>query len=154
MVNNFLTHSGGCVIVMEYSYWSAGDYGVLCNRYELLRETLRKKVLEVGTLSRIFFFGFSFGARLVQGVGYNFTMSNGGVPPIKRIDLCDPAGPGFDYQARAVPDPSMAAENVQCIHTSNDKGTTIFNCDQDMNLGYCGQWQYAATSPPKVCEIF
>lgn len=92
MIDAFLTHGGGCVIFMEYSKYSAGSYAVLCSRYALIRETLKRKVLQIGNPERIFIFGFSFGARLAQGVGYDLTMANNGVPVFKRMDLCDPAG--------------------------------------------------------------
>jgi hypothetical protein len=92
MIQSFLTHGGGCVIFMEYSKYSAGDYGVLCSRYELIKATLKRKVLEIGNLARIFIFGFSFGSRLAQGVGYDLTMANNGTPVFERMDLCDPAG--------------------------------------------------------------
>lgn len=66
------------------------------------------------------------------------------------------AGPGFDY--RPQPDHSSAAKNVQCIHTSSDKGTRHTLCDQNWKMGNCGQSQAAAGPPPKgshgLCPYF
>lgn len=50
---------------------------------------------------------------------------------------CDMAGPGFDHHT-IQPDHRVAAQNVQCIHTSRDKGTRFYNCHQDWRLGNCG----------------
>jgi hypothetical protein len=65
------------------------------------------------------------------------------------IAACDMAGPGFDGSPRILRDPTLAAKNVQCIHTSNDKGTNTRNCHQNWNMGGCGWWQAAAGPFPK-----
>lgn len=57
------------------------------------------------------------------------------------------AGPGFDHR-QIQPDHRNAAQNVQCIHTSRDKGTRFYNCHQDWRLGNCGLTQIASNSPP------
>lgn len=57
------------------------------------------------------------------------------------------AGPGFDHHT-IQPDQRAAAQNVQCIHTSRDKGTRFYNCHQDWRLGNCGFAQVAAGDPP------
>lgn len=62
--------------------------------------------------------------------------------------MCDPARPGFDRRQTALIDPEMAAKNVQCIHTSRDKGTLVRNCHQDWLMGNCGYEQEAAAEPP------
>jgi len=60
---------------------------------------------------------------------------------------CDMAGPGFDF--RPQPDHKLAAQNVQCIHTSANKGTRhTSNCNQDWKMGNCGESQPAAGEPP------
>lgn len=46
------------------------------------------------------------------------------------------------------PNHREAAQNVQCIHTSRDKGTRFYNCHQDWRLGNCGLTQVASNSPP------
>lgn len=57
------------------------------------------------------------------------------------------AGPGFDNRGKI--DHTLAAKNVQCIHTSRDKGTRNYNhCNQDWRLGNCGFTQDAASDPP------
>lgn len=57
------------------------------------------------------------------------------------------AGPGFDHNT-IQPDHKSAAQNVQCLHTSRDKGTRFYNCHQDWRLGNCGYAQIAASDPP------
>lgn len=51
-------------------------------------------------------------------------------------------GPGFDGSHRAK-DPKLGAKNVACINTSNDKGTSHYNCHQNFRMGVCGHWQIA-----------
>jgi hypothetical protein len=48
-----------------------------------------------------------------------------------------------------LPDFSVVAKNVQCIHTSSDKGTYFRTCTQNFNLGVCGYWQVAQGPFPK-----
>ena len=58
------------------------------------------------------------------------------------------AGPGFDFR-NSRSDYRDAAENVQCIHTSRDKGTRFYsNCHQNWRLGNCGFSQPGAEDPP------
>lgn len=52
------------------------------------------------------------------------------------------AGPGFDHIYRK--DPQNAAKNVQCIHTSNNLGTSERKCHQDWLMGNCGRNQPGA----------
>lgn len=53
---------------------------------------------------------------------------------------CEPAGPLFfgdlAYDLRGPA--SLAAKNVQCIHTSVVYGTMARNCHQDWEMGNCG----------------
>lgn len=58
------------------------------------------------------------------------------------------AGPGFDSRTD-LGDPKLAAKNVQCIHTSSDKGTNRRECHQNFMMGFCGQSQKAAGPFPK-----
>lgn len=66
------------------------------------------------------------------------------------------AGPGFEN--RQVSDVSEAAQNVQCIHTSNSYGTSRRNCTQNWNMGICGHSQLGAMPFPKgshgLCPYF
>lgn len=68
---------------------------------------------------------------------------------IKKIFLaCEPAGPGFDHRSPS-PDHRPAAQNVQCIHTSSDKGTRhTASCHQNWKMGNCGLSQIGASAPP------
>lgn len=59
------------------------------------------------------------------------------------FSVCDPAGPGF-YHNKAT-DPKLSAKNVQCINTSVDMGTNIYNCHQNWRMGNCGVIQPGAT---------
>lgn len=70
-----------------------------------------------------------------------------------RIDsfvVCEPAGPGFDRNATFQRQnmPMASARNVQCVHTSSDKGTALRLCHQNWNMGRCGWSQPAAAAPP------
>ena len=56
------------------------------------------------------------------------------------------AGPGFDFFSST--NSKEAARNVQCIHTSSDKGTKSRDCHQNWNMGNCGRRQAAASNPP------
>lgn len=56
------------------------------------------------------------------------------------------AGPGFDSRRNI--DHRLAAQNVQCIHTSRNFGTRYSICHQDWKMGNCGNTQDAATNPP------
>lgn len=50
--------------------------------------------------------------------------------------MCDPTGPLFDHSYTK--DPKLSANNVQCIHTTVNYGTSIYNCHQDWRMGNCG----------------
>lgn len=94
--------------------------------------------------SNMFLFGFSYGCHLVFEAGYRF-----GPRKIGRIDCCDPAGPSFQPGiALSTIHANDSAQFVQCIHTSNDYGTSGRYCQRDINLGRCGIHQPGATSPP------
>jgi hypothetical protein len=55
-------------------------------------------------------------------------------------------------------DPKPAAKNVACINTSDDKGTSVYNCHQNFRMGKCGKSQAAAGPYPKgshgLCPYF
>jgi len=56
---------------------------------------------------------------------------------------CDMAGPGFDPIAV---DHSKAGKNVQCFHSSRDKGTLIHSCHRNIMFGSCGLSQPSVAS--------
>lgn len=62
--------------------------------------------------------------------------------------MCDNAGIGFDAKSGRK-NHRQSAQFVQCLHTSNDKGTKEYNnCHQNWRLGDCGRSQPAASDPP------
>lgn len=58
---------------------------------------------------------------------------------------CDPAGHGFRYWSK---NPQEAANFVQCVHTSNTYGTSVYDCHQNWRLGLCGNRQLGARPFP------
>lgn len=63
--------------------------------------------------------------------------------------LVKTAGPGFDSVIN-MGDHSLAADNVQCIHTNSyGYGTTTRNCSQNWCMGICGMAQIGASAFPK-----
>lgn len=142
-VQQLLSHRGGCVFVMDYSPYSEDvDYFRLVSRFEIISDFLKKKFEQIGNYERQYCFGFSYGSRLCVDAAISV-----GTEMIGSMDLCDPAGPGFEWTHR-VKDPKLAAKNVACINTSTDKGTSNYNCHQNFRLGSCGNWQAAAGPYP------
>jgi hypothetical protein len=140
LITKLLEHRGGCVFFMDYSkYANVSDYFQLTPHFDGISAVMLKKVKQIGNYDRQFFFGFSFGSRLSIDVGNKI-----GNQSIARMDLCDPAGPGFDTGK----DPKPAAKVVSCIDTSTDKGTGNYNCHQNFIMGRCGSYQDAAGSYP------
>lgn len=152
MVNNFLSARGGCVILMEYSYYSQypRPYTDVAYRYFWLRDIFVNALKMFENYERMFVFGFSFGSRIAIGAGAVLTGQNRGIPQLPNLHLCDPAGPEFDYITLRYIPATNAALNVQCIGTSNDYGTKIYDCHQNFKMGRCGKRQDCATVPPKV----
>lgn len=152
-ITNLLKYTNGCVFFFDYSVYSKnGNYFALVPHYEKIADVLTKYLLHVGNPERIFMFGFSFGSRLTVEAG--IASYNGS---IERIELCDPAGPGFEGTARAKV-PTLAGRNVACISTSNNYGTTLHNCHQNFRMGNCGYAQAAHGNYPKgshgLCPYF
>lgn len=149
----------GCIVCMNYyNYSKNGNYFQLVRNFDGIAEVLTNKLRQFKTQNfhpdNFLVFGFSFGAQLALEAGRRF-----GTKLIGQIDVCEPAGPGFDrnseYQKQ---DPKDAAQNVQCIHTSSDKGTSKRNCHQNWMMGNCGKSQVAAGPKPKgshgLCPYF
>uniref|UniRef100_A0A182QGP5 Lipase domain-containing protein n=1 Tax=Anopheles farauti TaxID=69004 RepID=A0A182QGP5_9DIPT len=156
---NLRLHRGGCIACMDYSSFSSGGYGGLVGVFRDIRDVLlhflQQLRYEGVQYERTFLFGFSFGAQLALDVGGRI-----GGQELEAIDTCDMAGPGFDSdRAFKQTDFRNAAKNVQCIHTSIDKGTKFPNkCHQNWRMGQCGLRQAAAGPPPLgshgLCPVF
>jgi hypothetical protein len=145
LIKNYLKFGGGCVVFMDYGLISKLDYLTMVTQFhEPLRDVLYKKLISTGNYSRIFIFGFSHGARLSQAAGFKITQDNGGVPQIKDMHLCDAAGPLFDECPSRRVDPRLSAKNTQCINTSNNLGSNIYDCKQNFRMGKCGWSQTGA----------
>lgn len=159
LVRNLLKYRGGCVFVMDYSKFSnVSNYFALTPHFAGISAVALKKFQQIGNYDRQFCFGFSFGSRICMDVGLKI-----GNQSMDRMDVCDPAGfsntfrvlnddlknyclpgPGFDNYAN----PTLAAKSVDCINTSTDKGTSIYNCHRNYRMGYYGSAQPAAGSFP------
>lgn len=117
------------MIFMDYSKFSskAGKRGYIELLWSFygISAVLREKILSLGDTDNMVLFGFSFGSRLAIDAGIDVAEKGF---EIDKIYACDPAGPGFYYYAR---DPQKAAKFVQCINTSADKGTNVYNCHQN-----------------------
>lgn len=148
--NATLKEARGCVILMDYSYYSKQGYYQIARRFYLLRDVLANAVNKFGNYDRMHFFGFSFGARIAIGLGNNFTAMNNGTPVLPRMDLCDPAGPYFYPYEILYQKSQTAAKNVACMHTSIGYGTAVYDCHQNYRMGYCAWFQYGQRPFPKV----
>ncbi|XP_037034172.1 pancreatic triacylglycerol lipase-like [Bradysia coprophila] len=149
LMHNLNTYRHGCIVCMDYSIFSMNsNYYALVRDFNGIANVLTKKLKDFQALSfvpnNIYMFGFSFGAQLVLEAGRRF-----GKKLIKQIDVCDPAGPGFDNNIlHSRNSPRNSAQNVQCIHTSANKGTRKRDCHQNWNMGNCGNTQAAAGPRP------
>ncbi|CAO1410455.1 unnamed protein product [Diamesa serratosioi] len=162
LINKLLQYRGGCIILVDYKYYSnipnvslTETYFPLIANFSKVSNVLTKKLknLEVEGLNpdNVFMYGHSLGARLVIDAAVNF-----GKKRIKEIDVCDSAGPGFDYYNYEVPkNPQDAAKNVQCIHTTSNFGTAVYNCHQDWRMGVCGAYQIGGLDWSYLyCELY
>jgi hypothetical protein len=141
---NLLKYRGGCVFFMDYSkYSNVADYFTLTPHFQGILSVLVKKFKQIENYNRQYCFGFSFGAWLCPEAGKKV-----GTQLIDRMDLCDPAGYLAYTGITTSTDPKPAAKNVACINTSNDKGTSNYNCHQNFRMGYYGHWQLAAGPYP------
>lgn len=143
-IRNLTYYRGGCVIFMDYSVYSKRDYFFgLVPHFKQLASLLAERIRQTTQFfENVFMFGFSFGARLSfeagAQVGYNL---------IDHIQVCDPAGPGFDNEARSI-DPKLSAKYVYCINTSTEYGSHYYNCHINFRMGICGRRQIGATVRP------
>lgn len=143
IISNLTYYRGGCVIAMDYSRFSKQPYVSLTVNFLPLTRVLVKKIQQTTSFyEKVFIFGFSFGSRLAFEAGARL-----GKQRIERIDACDPAGPGFDEVITTV-DPKLAAKRVNCINTSGNAGTIIYNCHINFRMGVCGKRQLASGRKP------
>lgn len=161
LIGNLTEVRGGCVIFVDYSFvGNSSNYFSLLSHFARVSDVLTNRLIgferEGFNPDDWFMFGHSAGARLVIDAAANF-----GYQRVKEIDgeegekpnernstslsfqVCEPAGPGFDYRQSTKP-PQSAAKNVQCIHTSVLAGTFHRSCHQDWMLGNCGRQQPAS----------
>ncbi|XP_063709233.1 hepatic triacylglycerol lipase-like [Culicoides brevitarsis] len=149
-MSNLTEARKGCHLFMDYSKYAAADYGTLVINFKYIMPALvnQFKILfdDHGyDGKKAFIFGFSYGAHLAVQSSHKFGMRR-----IGRIDVCDPAGPSFFGDIDLALKYSLAADYVQCIHTSIDKGTYQRYCPFSWNMGSCGHLQEAATVPPRM----
>ncbi|XP_031633365.1 uncharacterized protein LOC116347088 [Contarinia nasturtii] len=142
---NLLEHRSGCIICMDYSNYN-NDYPFLLRHFKMVAKILTDQLINLRgkgfRATDSYYFGFSYGARLLVRAGNDFGAKTLGI-----LHLCDAAGPGFDRRSNA--NPRTAAQYSQCIHTnSKSHGTEERNCDQNWILGHCGQEQPAAGPRP------
>lgn len=145
-LSQLLTHRGGCVFLIDYSvYANVTNYFSLVPHLDGVAAVLTKKLKQIGNYERQYCYGHSFGSRVCIKSGIEI-----GNRSIARMDLCDPAGPGFDGFLQGFmgvfrrQDPKLAAQNVACINTSTFKGTTVYNCHQNFRMGDCSTHQVAS----------
>ncbi|XP_059615284.1 lipase member H-like [Phlebotomus argentipes] len=154
LISNLTEFRGECIVCMDYSRFSKNpDYFALVRQFDKINNVLYEQLVDYRRSgldpSDMYMFGFSYGAHLcLQSAALL------GERVVKEIDVCDPAGPGFPN----MPDATISAENVQCVHTSADKGTHKRNCHQNWNMGQCGRSQIGAGPYPKgshgLCPYF
>ncbi|XP_049540058.1 uncharacterized protein LOC125954092 [Anopheles darlingi] len=150
MISNLSSVRPGCIYCMNYNNFSRyDDYFGLVRQFLPISKVLLTKLEQLEDfgydLEQGHAFGFSFGARLSLDALQKF-----GPGRLGALDVCEPAGPGFDGDQKFRDlDPRLAAKNVQCIHTSDNYGTRERNCHQNWNLGRCGKSQDAAGPYPK-----
>uniref|UniRef100_A0A336KTQ1 CSON015090 protein n=1 Tax=Culicoides sonorensis TaxID=179676 RepID=A0A336KTQ1_CULSO len=151
-------YRGGCVTCFDYGpYASDPNYFRLVRHFRMLRDALVDKLNIMASQGLRFQdshgWGFSYGARLILRA---LERVNG---RYESVDICDMAGPGFDNRLRNKCDYRNAADNVQCIYTSNNRGTRCTTgCHQNWRMGQCGVYQEAAgnirTKSHAMCPLF
>ncbi|XP_058454946.1 pancreatic lipase-related protein 2-like [Malaya genurostris] len=151
MKNNLTTYRRGCVMFMSYANDNRKlDYfGELVPYFKYLANELYTHLRRLESIgfdpATGYMFGFSFGAHLAIEAGRRL-----GLKKLERLDVCDPAGPGFDSDGEySLLDPREAAKRVQCIHTSTKYGTSRRNCHTNWSMGNCGKDQPGAGKYPK-----
>uniref|UniRef100_A0A1I8M4U5 Uncharacterized protein n=1 Tax=Musca domestica TaxID=7370 RepID=A0A1I8M4U5_MUSDO len=146
--NSLTFYRGGCIICIDYSNWSKKPYLDLVQKFDIISHILYEEILELIRRgvdpANGYMFGFSYGGQLASKIGRQLIHYNDYM--FKQIDMCDIAGPGFDFLSYATH--REAAENVACYYASLDKGTQFRSCHQNILLGHCGYTQPAILSQP------
>ncbi|KAH8403471.1 hypothetical protein KR222_006883, partial [Zaprionus bogoriensis] len=143
LIDRLSYYRKGCIICIDYSKVASSSYMRLHAHFEHLTDTIASIVISLIKYgfdpSQGYLFGFSFGGQLASAVGRSLPSHL----KLQNIDTCDMAGPGFDP---IVLDHSKAGKNVQCFHTSLDKGTLVHSCHRNIMLGGCGLSQPSVAS--------
>ncbi|XP_063709234.1 uncharacterized protein LOC134837777 [Culicoides brevitarsis] len=150
-MSNLTEARKGCHLFMDYSKYGVNpDIYTLFTQFKYIMPALvnQFKILfdDHGyDGKKTFIFAFCYGAQLAIHASHKF-----GVRRIGRIDACDPLTYYFPGDIDMAIKYALAADIVQCIHTSIDKGTIQRFCPISWNMGYyCGYYQYAASLPPR-----
>jgi hypothetical protein len=169
LLSNLLRYRGGCVMCMDFSVIAQVHYIKLVQYFELIVEALAIKLqhlqFEGYRPEDGYLFGFSYGAHValrapIKAYGFRQFGEIDGNLKIILVELsflryhflvvvCEPTGLGFEGTFRMYQDASLAAQNVQCIHTSRNLGIKARTCHQDWNMGQCGNFQEGAGPVPK-----
>uniref|UniRef100_A0A1I8PD64 Lipase domain-containing protein n=1 Tax=Stomoxys calcitrans TaxID=35570 RepID=A0A1I8PD64_STOCA len=148
LIERLTFYRGGCIICVDYKEWADKPYLDLVQRFDVISEILYEEILTQIrnglNPQNNYMFGFSYGGQLASKIGRVLNFYHG--YKIKRMDLCDIAGPGFDFLSYSRH--HEAADNVSCYYSSLDKSTQFRNCDQNILLGHCGYTQPAVLSQP------
>lgn len=151
LIESFLKYRGGCVVYMNYE--DCVDDGNYLKSLKLWRpvsavltEKLRRMETDGVSPRNIFMYGFSLGAWIAIDAAINFGKHKIGMidgecfislwklHQILNSSVCDMANIGFDGVYKK--DPKDAAENVQCIFTSNYAGSSMRDqCHQNWLMG-------------------
>lgn len=164
MTNNadyadYLEFRGGCICVMKYGYYALDtNYLEVVRDFDGIAAVLTvaiKACIGAGfDALRIYLFGFSLGSRVCLYAASKLPKQT----VLEQMDLCDPAGYGFDgHPEHNDFDYTNLAQRVCCMHTSRFFGTSERRCDVDWNLGECGTHQVAAvgiSDSHKLCTMF
>jgi len=146
VIERLTYHRGGCIVCIDYGILADASYMWLYRSFKIISNIITERIsllIREGLDSNNgYMFGFSYGGQLATSVGRSLKPHH----ILKNIDTCDMAGPGFDLVNEV--DHSEAAQHVQCLHTSRDKGTHIYTCHQNVRLGNCGYNQPAVASQP------
>lgn len=85
LISNITDVRGGCVLFMDYSKYSIGDYGLLVSYFKFIRDALVNQLTLLEKYEyrpdRTYMFGFSYGAHLAMEAAFRY-----GPRRISRVD--------------------------------------------------------------------